>query len=386
MVPDLKGNISRRAQASFAPDIHMRSRASVLLLFVGLALLPMMAGCACARPAVSARGITDAPTSTGRGAFTLDIHILDGLTGAPLPGAGIVAYWGNDAVGSWSAPRVEVSGGAGSGSAGGRVVVDPGLTASSPQPSNTARLMSGPDGIAHARVPANIIIGIVAAKADYTEEWVPAVASGDSGAGALTITLLPSRIQASIEGAWGPGAASTGVVTSSSYAWKPAPAPFTNDSDTLRAFAARIVELKVTVTWNNTMQGYGDLGIGVGPDPARDPTYFRNPTRDAQPGEHTETATLSAQDLVKHGIVAAPAVIVGPAVDAGFLAPQGLAYSVRVDARFEGTGDLGFPCGGGQAGGRTVDDSKGVGAHVPGPEVGLLLAGVALMVLLSRRK
>ena len=349
----------------------MRAQALITLLAVP-AVFVAFAGCTecVSGPPVTARGITAADATAGLRGFSLDILVTDGPLGPPLQGAGVVVYYGGQSAGDWSGPRVEVG--------PDRVLVEPLNATGTPESREVLRMMTGPDGIVTARVPGNRIVGVVVAKDGFTEEWVPALAAGDTGGtGTYTVPLYRQSLALDVDAVWGPGGASTGFATNSQYAWDPHAVPFAESDEANRGYAARITEMTVTLTWTNGLNGGGDLGIGVGP-PVDGPRYFADGSTNIASGQQSETTTLSLDHLRAHGILGAPSIQVGAATDSGFVAPFGLPYTMHIEARFDTARAAFASCFGG---GR--DDNAGAGASVPGQgALGAMLAlsGAALVV------
>lgn len=220
------------------------SRRAWLLLLVAPALFAASAGCVACEPGppVSARGIDSGDAEAGIRGFAMRVLVTDGPGGPPVEGAGVAVYWANIGTGEWSGPRVEVG--------PGSVIVEPINASSTVEAKEVLFMRAGADGIVTARVPSDRIVGIVAAKAGYTEEWLPAVASGEGGTeGEITLPLYRETVAVDMDGVWGPGAVSTGQVTSSQYEWDPHDVPFADTPEGDRGYAARIVELTVTVNW-----------------------------------------------------------------------------------------------------------------------------------------
>lgn len=351
-------------------------RLAVALLLVTATLVPLgFSGCVSCEegPPVTARGIDRAPSSDGTGPYRLQVQVIDAHTGDILPGAGVVVYWGGDRVGEWDHPFIQVG--------PDRVIVEPDPDAETAEPASTLRLRSDGDGRVRAQVPENRILGIVAAKDGWTEEWLPAIASGEGGGGdTITVPLYRSHLDVVLNGTWSPGAASSGFVTSSQYAWDPVEVPFGDAEDTNRGYASRIVGLEVTLEWENGIDGVGDLGIGVGPQPGDGPTYFADGGENLGSGAQSESATLAAEDLAQHGILGPSPIHVGAATKSGYLAPFGLDYTLRISADFDAAlAELSDCLNDG-----VDDDSEGVGVSVPGPGVVSALSLVALAALARR--
>lgn len=348
---------------------------------LALALLPAFAfasGCldCVSGPPVSARGITDAPSSAGAlGGFRLDVLVTDGPAGKPLPGAGVVVYWSGKDVGDWQGTYVEVT--------PGSVTVDPGTVDSTPEAKSVERALSGADGLARFQVPKGRIVGVVAAKEGYTEEWIPAMATGNDEAGVqMSLALFPRQVGGDLDVVWGPGGASTGTVTNDDRLWDRHPLPFANDTAAERAYAARIVELTVEVSWVNGATAAGDLAVGVGTDDAQ-PALFADEGDNVAAGEQTESATFLVADLEEAGLLGAPALRVGAASDSVYFAPTGMPYHLRVDALLDTAQALYARCIG--VGKPARDDGGLPGASVPAwGAIGAV--GALGLVALARRR
>ena len=326
-----------------------------MALALPLVFVPLSGCVDCTQgPPVSARDITSGDEDAGGRAFALDILVTDGPGGPPLPGAGVVAYYGGTDANDWSGSRVQVG--------PDSVLIEPVNDSRTTEAREVLRMLTGAEGRATAHVPGNRIIGVVVAKEGYTEEWVPAVAAGSTGAqGSLTIALYRAQVTLDMDAVWAaPGAASTGEATSSDYAWDPHPVPFGSTTEAARGYAARIVELTVTVSWTNAPTGAGDLGVGAGPA-GENPRFFEDAGNNVAPGAQSVRATLDVRQLEEHGILGAPAVVVGAATDSGFVAPFGLPYTMVVEARF----DTALAAFGACSYRADADDSEGTGASVP---------------------
>lgn len=349
---------------------------AALLLVAPLAFVAT-AGCVCgpSGPPVTARGIASGPSTAGVGGFALDVLVTDGPGGPPLPGAGVVVYWAQATTSGWSGPVVRVSG------EGGNVDVAPPNATATVAASSVDRLLTDAGGHATAHVGTGHIVGVVAAKDEYTEEWIPAVAAGGSGAsGTVTLPLYRARIVADLDEVWpAPGGASSGAVTGNHYLWDAHAAPFGNGSDAQRGYAARIVELSVTVNWTNGATGSGDLAVGAGP-PGSDPAFFHDGGANAALGAQSEAATMGLSQLASTRTLGAPTVMVGAASQTGVAAPFGLPYRLHVDALFDTARATEGGCG------ASASDGGGVGAKVPAPGAGLFVAVVAGLAVLARRR
>lgn len=362
-----------------APGVEgdMRRLAWLPLLVLPIAFA-FVAGCvSCVEgPPVTARGITTGDASAGMRGFDLNLLVTDGPGGAPLEGAGVVVYYGGSEVGQWSEPRIEVG-------PDERIVVEPVNVTTTPESREVLRMRTGADGFAHAHVPGNRIVGIVAAKEGFTEEWLPAVAAGDTGTeGALIMPLYRQSIVVDVDSVWGPGAASTGAATSSQYGWDPQPAPFAASPDANRGYAARIAEMRITIEWTNGATSAGDLGVGIGP-PDDNPTFFQDGGNNVGMGAQRESAVLSLQQLRDHGILGAPEIDVGAATKTGFVAPFGMPWTAHVEALFDTARAAYATC----SRDPSQNDSDGLGASVPGQgALGAMLALTGAAFALSVRR
>lgn len=333
------------------------------ILLVAPMMFMALSGCtSCTEgPPVTARGITNADATAGVLGYALDIQVTDGPGGAPLAGAGVVVYYGGTTTGEWTGPRVEVR--------PDLVLVEPMNESGTVESKTTLRMMTDETGHVRARVPGNRIIGVVAAMDGFTEEWIPALASGDSGAeGGFTMPLYRANLSVDVDAVWAPGAASTGAVTNSQYSWDPHAAPFGESGEAARGYAARVVQLDLTVTWRNGANGAGDLGIGVGP-PDDGPRYFSDKGRNVATGEQSESTVLDVSTLREHGILGASSIQAGAATETGFVAPFGLPYTLHIDALFDTARAAFAACGYANE----QNDNDGFGAKAPN---GGLLAAV----------
>ena len=347
--------------------------AKAVWVSIALALTPfvLLAGCtSCVEgPPVSARGITDAPSTAGIRGYALDVLVTDGPGGAALPGAGVVVYYGSDSASEWSGPRVQVG--------PDTVIVEPINATGTVESKTTERLMTDASGHAVARVPENRIVGIVVAKDGYTEEWIPALATGTNG-GTIGIPLYRSSVSVDMDAVWGPGGASSGAVTESQYEWDPHEVTFAENSEANRGYSARIVEMQITIEWTNGAAGAGDLAVGVGP-PEDGPRYFNDNGANAAPGQHSETAVISLNDLAERGIIGAGIIQAGAATQTAFVAPFGLPYTIHVDALFDTARAAFASC----SRGGDASDNDGAGVNVPGQgtiAASLSLTGAAFLV------
>ncbi|MEA3204189.1 MAG: hypothetical protein QOI63_1869, partial [Thermoplasmata archaeon] len=151
-----------------------------------LALAPLLAGCvgsSCTgQPPVSARGVgTGTPSEGGDGGSLAEVTVAQEPGGPGLAGAGVVFFWGKEDAGAASrGERAVVHVGADGEAGSAAVDVDAGLPAP-PTYTTTLPLRAGPDGKVTAHLPSNRIVGVVAAADGWTEEWVPALATGGGG-------------------------------------------------------------------------------------------------------------------------------------------------------------------------------------------------------------
>jgi hypothetical protein len=351
-------------------------RGALVLLIVAPIAFALLAGCAsCVEgPPVSARNIADTDDTAGVLGYELNVRITEGPGGLGLPGAGVVVYYGGTTSSEWRGPRVEVR--------PDLVLVEPMNATGTVESKTVLRMMSDGTGLVHARVPGQRILGVVAAKDGYTEEWVPALAAGETGeSGTITLPLYRANLTVDMDAVWGPGGASTGAVTNSQYAWDTHEVPFGSTEGAARGYAARIVEMRVTIDWTNGATGVGDLGIGAGP-PEDGPRYFSDGRTNAATGAQQETTMLDVQTLREHGILGAPSIDVGAASETGFVAPFGLPYTIHVEALFDTARAALSAC----SFGARQDDNEGFGASVPGGATLVAVLGLAGAALVVARK
>lgn len=348
--------------------------AAMLLLLVPFALLAGCLSCV-SGPPVTARGIESADASGGLRGFSLDVLVTDGPGGPPMPGAGVVVYYGRADVGDWEGPRVDVGG------PGGSVHAGAGNFTGTAESTNVLRLLTGEDGVATARVPGNRIVGVVAARDGFTEEWIPAAAAGDTGAsGRVVMPLFRAAIETSVDAVWSPGGASSGVVTDNNYLWDPHELPFGDTAESRRGYAARALEIDITLNWTNGASGAGDLAVGIG-GPGSQPGRFEDGGRNAGVGEQSERAVFDLAALEASGALGSPAIMAGAASETGFAAPFGLPYTMHVRALFDTAQASLERC---LSVGEAPRDAGPPGASVPAAGVVTLLAVLAAAAFVTR--
>jgi hypothetical protein len=352
------------------------------LLAVALVLATLTAGCAgipCERgPPVTARGIgPGTPMEGGSGDHVLTVRVTDGPGGGPLPDAGVVLYWASDRPQDLdNVSRVEVG--------PDRVVVQPGSKAATPEPDTVLRLRTGPDGTATARLPTDRLVGLVAAKDGYTEEYVGHIATGSgAGADAFDLPLYRSRLELKLAGTWGPGGGSTGAFTGNNYLWQPESVPFAGEAAADAGYAARLVHLKAVLRWNNAPTAFGDLGLGLGARGEGQPRVFRDAGDNAAFTLQEEHLELKVDELHSYGLMGRNLAL-GPASDTGFVAPLGLDYEIVVTAEFDRrAADL----EGCIYRGRASDVQGGLGASAPAGGILVVLAAtLGTAAVVSRRR
>lgn len=180
----------------------------VALVFVaGCVSVPCTKG-----PAVSARGLQSLPSETGSGDYRLEVAVTD-PAGLPIPGAGVAVYFNTLKPGDDPANENRPEAGR------DREIVRPGRTAGTPEPKVVLFASTNELGLVAMHVPSNRIVGITAAAANYTEEWVGHMATAGSGLGGrIVVPLYPEHLAWDVKDVWGPGAASTAMVFGNSYA------------------------------------------------------------------------------------------------------------------------------------------------------------------------
>lgn len=365
----------------------MRASLVLLLVLPGVLALAGCVSCGPVGPPVSARGIgPDTPSEGGSNAYALTVRVTDEPGGPPLPGAGVVVYWSTDRPGDFGNVTVLVGGagsatsgpgGASAEGAGGVVVAAPGATDPTPAATRVVKLATDADGRAVANIPTERVVGVVVAKDGHTEEWIPALAAGDGATGdTVTVPLYKASLTTEFTDTWGPGAASTGKVTSTNYEWKPTEIPFSEDESTRKGYIARTATLHATLRWTNGPGGAGDLALGVGPVSSQ-PAHVEDATEDVAPGEHAEEISFDAARLREVGVLGAPTGYIGPATASGFIGPFGLSYVLEIEAGFDTAAAKAAACA------NEVQDESGdlPGASVPlgwvAAPAALALAGLA---------
>lgn len=164
---------------------------------------------------------------------------------------------------------------------------------------------------------------ISAAGTTWTRECADAPAAQDT----LVLTVYPLRTNDSFEGTLVDPPFHAGLA---GPVWDPTPLPLPGDG---AAWAARFAAIDVTLSWENSPEGSGDLGIAVGD------TSFRywNQEYQASFGPFTEQREIERDEL--EGVLdAADAIRTGPSVSTGHAAATGIPYTVTWDLRLSADG------------------------------------------------
>ncbi|HUR61700.1 MAG TPA: hypothetical protein VM286_04980 [Candidatus Thermoplasmatota archaeon] len=344
-----------------------------------LLVAPLLAGCVSSCdpvPPVSARGIgPGTPSRGGTGSYSANITITQEPGGPGLAGAGVVFFWGDedDAAarrGERSVVHVGAEGGA------GNAEVDVSLpTASPPDYTTTLPLRTDAKGTVLARLPANRIVGFVAAADGWTEEWIPALATGSEGELRIAMPLYRERLVLDLQGTLSPGAASTAAVNQD-VAWYPQDARLGSAAGATAGYLARLIRLDATLNWTNAPLSFGDLALAAGPE-AGDPTLVRDADTDATLGARTQTLEVAGSDVRDRGLLGASHLHIGPATQTAYVGPMGVPYTLHVALTMDRAQAFRQSCAG---------DSVHVEQH-SSPGAGLWLAAALLgAAFLARRR
>lgn len=299
------------------------------LLLLGALLAPLLlTGCVSdcrPGPLVSARGITQAPTEGGDGEALVTLTVTHGRGGPPLAGAAVVFYWAEQTTADYTDEEIPPE----AGDPG--EPVQPNATAATPPANRTLALMTGPDGTVRAHLPEDRIIGAVAAKPGYTEEWIGYFPAAASATTELALPLYREQITTRINGTLSPAGASTGAVTGSDRVWDAHEVDLGPDP---AGQLARLVDLQAELTWENGPTGFGDLGIGLDAQPG-DPHVYEDEDENAGTGSQTETLTMARTDVHAYRLHQMDSLYAGAGSQTAFVAPQGLAYTLDLELTFD---------------------------------------------------
>ncbi|MEA3200445.1 MAG: hypothetical protein QOE90_1873 [Thermoplasmata archaeon] len=270
-------------------------------LIVALALLPLVAGC------VVSAGSVQAPTSGGQGTYTMRIHVTDEPGGPPLAGANVEvrslvgSFWGGESESSFE-------------------------------------VATGPDGVAVAHVDPGARVDLAVTLAGHTWEAKRDAPVGPSGgAGDVIVPLYRDHVTLVLHETLAPAAVSAHRADSwSRFAWDPHELQFGSGDAARHGYAARIVALNFTLTWNNTPTSFGDLGLGAGHGTQDADVVQQSGTPDLPPGAYQETMSLSLRDMQRAGWQGASRLYAGAGTGDAYVAPQGLPYTLQVEATFDG--------------------------------------------------
>ncbi|MFO1535735.1 MAG: hypothetical protein ABR586_08730 [Thermoplasmatota archaeon] len=347
-----------------------------------LALAPLLAGCfdACdPQPPVSARGVgASTPSSGGDGGALATLTVTQEPGGPGLADAGVVFFWGDeDSAAALRGERPVVHVGAEAGSASAEVDVGTGGPAP-PAYTTTLPLRTGPDGTVTARLPKDRIVGVVAAADGWTEEWIPAFATGSAGEAALRLPLYRERLEVDLTGTLDRASASTALLLGNSQAqWYPQDVQLGKATGATAGYLARLVSLDATLNWSNEPLSFGDLALAVGPA-GGEPAVVQDSSGDVAPGDRTQSLTLDGDRLGASGLPGARHLLAGPATRTAYVGPLGVPYKLHLTLTMDRAQAFRSQCDG------TVDVHAG--AHAS-PAAGLLLAvGLLGTASLARRR
>ncbi len=303
-------------------------RAATLLLLGALLAPIMLSGCAAnchAGPLVSARGITEAPAEAGDGEALVNLTVTHGRGGPPLDGAAVVLYWAEHRIEDYEDEQIPPEAGEPA------EPVQPNATAATPPADHTLALMTGPDGTVRAHLPKDRIVGAVAAKPGYTEEWIGYFPAPASATTELVLPLYSQQVTATINGTLSPAGASTGAVTSNNRVWDAHEVDLGPDP---AGHMARLVDVEAQLVWENGPTGFGDLGIGLDGEPG-DPRVFEDDDENADTGPQSENMTMDRRDVEAYRLHQMDTLYAGAGSQTAFVAPQGLPYTVDIELRFD---------------------------------------------------
>lgn len=304
----------------------MRGGASLITLL----LASVLAGCAGGGvDPISARTVpADAPSEDGRGDATLVILARDEPNGPPMRDVAIAVSWG----------------GAG----------------------DVAMIRTDHAGIAVAHVPASQSFYLSAFAPGWTEERVEQAYAPPSGQQLrMEVPLYRDTLQTRIDGNLTPAAASGHRLGVGDVWWAPQPAEWGSNDEARRGYVARLVTLRVGLTWENGVGGAGDLAVGAGlREKAPDLVQDQESTQVA-PGEQVELLAADFVAVYDAGWRDGTRLYVGAGTGTAFVAPLGIPYTLDVTATFDGDLEKERP--------------------VPGAWIAAVLAAFAVVALARRR-
>lgn len=267
----------------------------------------------------------DAPAEAGSGEHALAIRVTGlGAAGAvPVAGAAIVAVF-----------AVPVDQGVDQGEEAALRSVARGDRASSEERFILvfADLRSGPDGVAHLRVPSNAMVQLAAAARDWTTEHTDILGRGQPLPTEHTLVLYPTSVTLAAAGNLAPGASTPAA---------PTPGPeheFTWPSDHV-AMQARLRSLQARLTWENTATSMSDLAVTVG---GGETGFAFGDTGSNEFGRTGPQEVLASGDADDDwGTWEAVAVGIGQPTATRVDATE---YTVELTGQFTGQGDLDEVC------------------------------------------
>src|SRR5207244_8324894 len=138
----------------------------------------------------------------------------------------------------------------------------------------------GPDGTVTAHLPKDRIVGVVAAADGWTEEWIPALATGSSGDLALRLPLYQVHLGLDATGTADRASVSSAFLLGDSNAqWYPQDLQLGKASGATAGYLARVVALDATLNWTNEALAFGDLALAAGPATGK-PTVVQDDSTD----------------------------------------------------------------------------------------------------------
>lgn len=310
-----------------------------------VALLPLLfIGCldAC-RPDVDLASVPDdAPSEAGDGPIRYAVRVTD-QQGSPQPLVPVITMW--------ETGRNEDT-----------VTID------------TVWARTDAQGVATFGLPASTDIFLLAGAPGWNEEWLGPI-SPDT-----TVTLFPESLQGAVTETWDEPA----TIGANDPQAVLHPLPFAG------GWNERLEALEVTLTWTNAPTGSADFGIAVGEDQFR----YWNQQFQTTLGDHSETLTLTRDELEAEGLVSMQGIGVGPSVSTGQFNVAGIPYELTWTATFDTSRIIPPECAGDQEvvvrgdagqGGGFVDEAEPIDLLLL--VGGILVAmGIIVAVVLATRQ
>lgn len=197
------------------------------------------------------------------------------------------------------------------------------------------RLESGDDGTAVLVAPASGRADIDAHLEGHTPERLAAAHIPSAGRAAVVeLPLYKARLSREFQDAFmGHGVGRTPLGLEAAE-WRPAEMSWDGPPLVRAAYAERILQMTVTLAWNNTATEFADLAIGMGRTANAPDVVADVPGDQGGAGAQREEMTLGLEAMYNAGWQGANALHVGPYTEKPHVALNGIAYVLRVDALF----------------------------------------------------